>query len=399
MKQIFARGRRAKADRNPTKHKMLVVLAAAIFGSLLSGSLQVQAADEITVTDLAGREVTLAAPVKAIILGEGRYLPSIGILDRDNPLQRIAGMMGDFELFDPAGYKQFADHFPKIDSIPRVGKNSAATMDIESVAALMPDLAIFGLGGGHSPGEKHTDIIEKLEAAGIPVIFIDFRIEPLENTPKSMRLLGKVMGRQTEAEDFLTFYREQLDKVAKRLEDIEDKPSVFMELHVGLKPECCNSIGNQMLGRMVDFAGGKNIFADAIPGSFAAVSVEELLVRQPDIYIGSAIGSVLTADQFPKRIVLGSYADKAVAELTLAQIHERTGLKSLDAVKANRVHAIWHHFYNSPMHFALIQTMAKWFHPDLFADLSPEQSLTEFYHRFQPLPMNGTYWVSLGGGQ
>jgi iron complex transport system substrate-binding protein len=397
MYQFFARGQRAKADKNPGKHSMLVALTAAIFGSLLSGS--VHSADTITVTDLAGRTVSVDAPVEAVILGEGRYLPSIAILDRENPLQRIAGMMGEFELYDPAGYKQYAEHFPAIEEIPRIGKNNAATMDIERVAALTPDLAIFGLGGGHSPGEKHTDIIEKLEAAGIPVIFIDFRIEPLENTPKSMRLLGKVFGKEAEAEAFLSFYQAELDKVTKRLHGVTDKPSVFMELHVGLKPECCNSIGRQMLGRMVDFAGGKNIFADSIPGSFAAISLEQLLVQQPDIYIGSAIGSVLTADQFPKRIVLGSYADKAVAKRTLSFIHDRTGLKSLEAVQANRVHAVWHHFYNSPMHFAVIQAMAKWFHPDLFADLNPDLALTEFFDRFQPFPKNGVYWVSLEGDE
>ena len=397
MYQFFARQRRAKAGKNPSKHSMLVALTAAIFGSLLSGS--VRSADTITVTDLAGRAVTVDAPVKAVILGEGRYLPSVAILDRENPLQRITGMMGDFELYDPAGYKQFAEHFPAIEDIPRIGKSSAATMDIERVAALTPDLAIFGLGGGHSPGEEHTDIIEKLEAAGIPVIFIDFRIEPLEHTPKSMRLLGQVFGKEAEAEAFLSFYEAELGKVTKRLNGVEDRPSVFLELHVGLKPECCNSIGRQMLGRMVDFAGGRNIFAESIPGSFAAISLEQLLVRQPEIYIGSAIGSVLTADQFPKRIVLGAYADKAVAKRSLSFIHDRTGLKSLKAVQANHVHAIWHHFYNTPMHFAAIQTMAKWFHPDLFADVKPGLALTEFYQRFQPFPMNGVYWVSLEGGE
>lgn len=393
MSRFFARGRRAKAGRNHTKKSVLVALTAAIFGSLLSGSLQ--AAEKITFTDLAGRTVSVEAPVKAMILGEGRYLPSLAILDRDNPLARVAGMMGEFELFDPAGYKQFAEHFPAIEDIPRVGRNSAATMDIERVAALNPDVAVFGIGGTHSPGEGHTDIIEKLEAAGIPVVFIDFRNEPLENTPKSMRLLGRLTGKEAEAEEFLNFYDEQLAKVTKRLEGVTDKPTVFMELHVGLRPECCNSIGRQMLGRLVDFAGGENIFGDTIPGSFAAVSVEELLVRQPDIYIGSAIGSVLTAEQFPNRIVLGSYAEETVARQTLAHVRERTGLKSLDAVKADRVFAIWHHFYNSPMHFAVIQAMAKWFHPDLFADISPEQSLVEFFDRFQAFPINGVYWVSL----
>jgi len=46
---------------------------------------------EIRVTDLRGREIVLEQPAERIILGEGRFLAALGVLD-DNPLDRVAGM-------------------------------------------------------------------------------------------------------------------------------------------------------------------------------------------------------------------------------------------------------------------------------------------------------------------
>jgi iron complex transport system substrate-binding protein len=42
-----------------------------------------------------------------------------------------------------------------------------------------------------------------------------------------------------------------------------------------------------------------------------------------------------------------------------------------------------------------VQAMAKWLHPQRFADLDPEATLRTAYARFQPVPLNGTYWIGL----
>lgn len=75
------------------KLNRLLSLAASL--SLFSSLAH--AGETVTLTDVAGREVTLEVPVKHMILGEGRFLPSIGILDPENPVRWIAGMMGEFK--------------------------------------------------------------------------------------------------------------------------------------------------------------------------------------------------------------------------------------------------------------------------------------------------------------
>ena len=58
-------------------------------------------------------------------------------------------------------------------------------------------------------------------------------------------------------------------------------------------------------------------------------------------------------------------------------------------------HAIWHQFYNSPYEFIAVQWIAKWLHPDLFADLDPDKTFSEYHKRFLPVAYQPGYAVSL----
>ena len=58
--------------------------------------------------------------------------------------------------------------------------------------------------------------------------------------------------------------------------------------------------------------------------------------------------------------------------------------------------AIWHHFYNTPMNVVAVQALARWLHPEELSELDPEQTLETFYREFQPVPLDGRYWITLG---
>lgn len=374
--------------------KFKCLLALATLTSMIDGLAQ--AKETITLTDVSGREVTIEVPVKHMILGEGRFLPSLGILDPENPVRWVAGMMGEFKDLDPATFAQYQAKFPEIDDIPLVGRSGEATFSVEKAITVEPDVAIFGINGGHGPGSDSHEVLRQFGAAHIPVVMIDFRSEPFENTPKSIRILGKLMGKEDQAEAFIKFYEDNLAKVTSGLQGISDKPKVFLESRVGLHGSCCEAMGNQMIGKFVEMAGGQNIFSDRIPGVISQISVEQLLVDQPDIYVATAIGgATMTDEQNVGRIILGTYADAETSRASLAKNMERTGLPQLDAVKNGKVYAAWHHFYNTPMNVTLLQAMAKWFHPDQFSDLDPDATLAEFFDRFQPVALDGVYWIGL----
>lgn len=354
-----------------------------------------QSISAMTLTDLTGRTVTLDQPAQKIILGEGRYIAALGILDRKNPLKRVVGMLGEFKRFDPAGYSAYLKAFPEIAKIPLFGGTSADTVSVEKAISLKPELAIFGK-SGHGPSPRTKALVDKIAAAGIPIVYIDFRDEPLVNTPKSMSLLGKLLGREKEAEEFVRFYNSELEKVSGALKKHAPKsPTVFIEAHVGRNIPCCLTMAEGMMGRFIDFAGGKNIAKGLVPGPSGTINLEYLITNQPDVYIGTAINSPARAAKLPKQIVLGTGASIEMARASLKRGLDRKGISDLKAVRSGRAFGVWHHFYNTPLNVAAVQAFAKWIHPDIFQDLEPEKTLETLFTRFQPLPLDGVYWVGL----
>ncbi len=344
------------------------------------------------VVDLAGRTVTLPDRIERIIIGEGRYIPALAILDREDPTRRIVGMMGEYEQVDPATYERFRARFPRIADIPRFGRASQDTFSLERALSLRAEVAIFGV-DGHGPGARNARVIEVLEQAGVAVVFIDFRNDPLVNTPKSIELLGEVLDRKEEAAAFLAEWRAAHDVVRERLaRHRPPAPRVFIESRVGLMG-CCETMVGGMMGDFVTAAGGTNLAGDVIAGEAGTVSLEYLLTNQPDIYVGTAIGSGASAPD-SAWIALGPDVSHEQARESLSRALARVGIAELSAVKEGRAFAVWHHFYNSPFNVAALQAFAKWLHPELFADLDPEGLLSRLHDRFQPFPLEGTYWTS-----
>lgn len=349
------------------------------------------------VTDLAGRSVRLPQRVDRILLGESRLIPALAILERGDPFSRVVGMPSDFEQLDPAGFAQFSQRFERARTLPRTGRNTAESFSLERAIELKPDIAIFGL-GGHGPLHTDKETLARLSAAGVTVLFIDIRQEPLRNTVPSMLVMGAALGRDKEATEFATEYNKQLALVTQRLALARPAlPTVFLENRVGLSQECCDTMTNGLMGRMVEAAGGVNIAKSLVPGTFGTISLEYLLSHPPQVYIGTAIGNADAAQKMPNRLILGAGVEESVAKASLLRVTQRPGFSALPTLREpTQVHAIWHHFYTSPFNVVAVQVMAKWLHPKLFADLEPRQTLANMYKRFQPVPLSGQYWTSLG---
>lgn len=346
------------------------------------------------VVDLAGRKVSVPDKVERIIIGEGRYLPALAILDRGDPVARLVGMMGDYEAVDPVSYARYRERFPALDKVTRIGRNTRDSFSIEQAITASPQVAIFSL-YGHGPDTRSGEVIRALEAAGVAIVFIDFRNDPLVNTPRSLELLGTLLGREAEAAEFISVWRAALAAVTERLASARPKPTrVFVESRVGLAMGCCETMTRGMMGRFVTAAGGVNIAEDILPGEAGVVSLEWLISNPPEVYIGTAIGSGLQHDEAPW-LALGPGVEAAASRERLARSMARTGIAGLDAVRDGRAHAVWHHFYNSPFNVVAVQAFAQWLHPQLFADLDPKALLATMQQRFQPVSLDGTYWTSL----
>ncbi|WP_087517342.1 ABC transporter substrate-binding protein [Pseudomonas sp. M30-35] len=376
-------------------------LAALIFAGLLVlialaprlVSANEQDAQRTTVTDLLGRQVQVKLPVQRVILGEGRQLYLVAALDTQNPLQRIVGWRKDLIQSDPDTYAAYLQAFPEIANIPTFGGFESGTFDIEQAISQKPDVIILNIEAQHATEDARY--IEKLDAVGIPVVYVDFRNNPIENTEPTMRLFGQLFGKQQRAQAFIDFRAQQIARVTDVIKAKQPaRPKVFIERIGGYSEDCCLSFGNENFGKFAEMAGADNIAKDVIPTTFGQVNPEQVIIANPDqVVITSANWQAFAPNG--KWIGLGPGADLEQARKKLQWYTQRPAYTGIKAQQTGEFHAIWHQFYNSPYQFVAIQQMAKWFHPELFTDLDPNESFRQLHEQFLPLPYQPGYFVSL----
>lgn len=374
-----------RATRSTRAKGLLAALALSLFSPLLLAQ---------TVTDIAGRTVQVPDNPQHVLLGEGRMIYAMALLDGKQPFQRVAGWQGELSSVDKPGYDAFKAIYPAIAKVPTIGTTSEASVSAEKVLALNPDVAIFGI-AGHGPSLDNP-IVKQLQDAGVPVVFIDFRQHPMQNTVPSMRLLGKVLHREPQAQAYIDFYQQHL----KRVQDVvgkiprEQRPSVFIEMLAGVGKggiPCCHTAGNGNMGEFIEAAGGNNIAAGLLPGIIGDINLEKLIAADPRFYLVSGTRDNSATDAGYKA---GGGVSVANARASLQTLVSREGINSLTAVREGRVHGLWHNFYNSPLNIMAVEAMAKWFYPQQFKDLDPLKTQAEL-QKMLPEDISGAFWADL----
>ncbi len=380
-------------------HAFAALLLAGLLGLAicLMTARDVQAAEadsaRTEVTDLLGRKVQVRLPVRRVILGEGRQLYLVAALDTQNPIERIVGWRKDLIQSDPDTYNAYLRTFPDIAKIPTFGGFEDGTFDIEQAISQRPDVIILNIEAQHATEDARY--IEKLDALGIPVVYVDFRNNPMKNTEPTMRLFGQLFGKEQQAQAFIDFRNQQIHRVTDVIEKQHPpRPRVFIERIGGYTDDCCLSFGNENFGLFVDMAGGDNIARSIIPTTFGQLNPEQVIVANP----AHVVVTTANWEAFAPGghwVGVGPGANMAQAREKLAWYTRRPAYAGIKAQENQAFHAIWHQFYNSPYQFVAIQQLAKWFHPELFADLDPDASFRELHERFLPVPYEPGYFVSL----
>ncbi|MGQ9364799.1 ABC transporter substrate-binding protein [Azospirillum sp. ST 5-10] len=369
------------------------MIRIVLWALLAAPFLPAAPAAAVTVRDVAGRTVTVEAPVRRMVLGEGRQLYIIAALDREDPAGRIVGWRNDLIEADPASWEAYRTRFPAFAGIPAFSGLEQSLIDIETTVSQKPDVVVLNLETRRATEE--TDYVGTLAALGIPVVYVDFRHAPETNTEPSIRLFGTLLGRERRAEELIRFRRTQLERVSARLAAARpERPAVFVERAGGFYDECCHSFGAANFGAMVTLAGGRNVAEPFIPGTFGQVNPEQVIVSDPaHVVVTSARWDAYVPGG--AWIPVGPGGDGPAIRRKLAAYLDHPAYSGTTAQRHRRFHAVWHQFYNSPYQFVAVQQMAKWFHPDLFADLDPEATFRELHERFLPIPYRPGYFGSL----
>ncbi|PYO99277.1 MAG: hypothetical protein DMD60_02070 [Gemmatimonadetes bacterium] len=208
----------------------------------------VPAGGAFTVTDDAGRHVTLAAPARRIV----SLLPSFTEL-------LFAIGAGDRVV----GRTTWCDYPPAALAVPSVGDGMPPS--VEAVAARRPDLVVLYRSG------PNVTAAEQFERLGIRTILLG--LDRLEELGPAARRLGRLTGHARAG-----------DSLAAVMDSLASQPPVpsttSLVFIVWDNPPIVIGAGSY-LDRLAALAGARNVFHDVRSPS-AQVSIETIVARNPD---------------------------------------------------------------------------------------------------------------------
>lgn len=345
-------------------------------------------ADKTSYTDLVGRNVELSRDVNRIILPRSKDIYLLAaLLGEELPVKLIA-WGPDLEKDDAEVYQQLVTRFPKLRDIPVTGSVYTDALDAEQIIHLNPDLIIldkFMLDRGY----KYVD---RLEAAGLPVVYLDGSNDPFTGPQKGILLLGEILGKRERAQQIAAYVNDQLELVRSRIEaNTAAPPSVYLEQGYLGPDKYADTYGSlassgkyTSWGTILHALKVKNI-ADGLVARQAPINPEYVLSANPDVI-------VITGQNWsnPGSMRLGYNVKREDSLALLSAYLNRPGWSDLTAVKNKRVYAVFHNTCAITI-FSGIQALAKCCHPGRFNDTDPEGNLREFHERFMPIPYSGTW--------
>ncbi|MEM9010876.1 MAG: ABC transporter substrate-binding protein [Pseudomonadota bacterium] len=343
------------------------------------------AADDITVTDTLGREVTLAATPERILLGF--YFEDFFAVGGPDAYDRVVAISREaWEGWRNLQWQAYVAAVPRIAELADVGEVDAGTFSLESAVAARPDVAIIADWQHSALG----DTVDRLEAAGIPVVVLDYNAQEVEKHVTSTLALGALLGEEARAQALADQYADAIAEVEARVAAIEARPPVYVELGRKGGGEIDNSYGNTMWGRLVETAGGRNVAMDQV-ARWGPLSPEYVLAQDPAVVFLAGSGW-LGRDQ---AVLMGPGVEPATTHARMQPYLERPGWDGLAAVKDGELHAVYHGGARTLYDFAFLQYIAKTLHPEAFADIDPQANLDAFFAEYMPIRFSGTYMTQL----
>ena len=272
----------------------------------------------LTVTDDAGRSVTIAQEPQRLI----------SLASSNTELVYAAGLQDRL-----VGVDDYSDYPAEAKSKEKVGGFSKP--NVEKIVGLAPDLVLAT--------QIHTKgVVADLEQRGLKVVVI--QPTKLDQMPENLLLLGRLTGKQAQAERVAGELRQRIQAVTAKTAAAA-KVRVFFEL----SPDLISVGPGTFLDDMIAKAGGESVSHDA-QGSWPKLNPETIVATDPQVIILSDHGS-------------------DSGGVTARMVKERPGWASVAAAKNNRIVLLPDQdITNRPGPRAVdgLEFLARALHPELF---------------------------------
>jgi iron complex transport system substrate-binding protein len=360
------------------KHFFTLLVLLILVLLLLSGcnAAAQTRGEQVTVTDLLGREVSIPATVERVIaIGPGalRLYVYAGNLDC------VVGVE-QFEADSPTGRPYLLAN-PSLAELPIIGQGGPNNApDPENILKVAPEV-IF------STYATEASAADELQAkTGIPVVVISYGTGGFGTTSifdevvqDSLRLIGSITGQREKAQAATNYIQQARQDLEDRTKDIPDadKPTVYVG---GLGARGTHGIestqGSYML---LDVIHARNIVDETGESGSIIIDKEQLLAWDPDFIFIDQGGFAAVLEDYKKNPVF---------------------YESLSAVQNGQVYAqLPYNYYNTNLDTAIADAyyLGKILYPAAFGDIDPEQKADEIYQALLGQPAYSQMAETFGG--
>lgn len=172
------------------------------------------------------------------------------------------------------GVSDNSDFPEKARLVPRVGPY--VKPDVEKIVSLSPDLVIATVDG------TPKAVVDAAQRLGLALFAVNPR--SVHDVVRSVRLLGDLVG-SCRADEIARQMLAELDIIKRALQEVKRRPRVFLQ--IGSNPLVTASRGT-FSNSVIEAAGGINVAA-RLRGRYPRVSVEEVVVMNPDVILISTM--------------------------------------------------------------------------------------------------------------
>lgn len=354
----------------------------ALAGALVLPALPARA--RIAFRDAAGRAVELPRPPERILLAFNfeEFIAVAGPGGWD----RVAGFnRRQWAVNRPAVWREYLKVLPGLDRLADIGATENQTLNAERCLAQRPDLLVVHAAGVAAVPQE----IARIEAAGVPVLVVDYNAQDPALHRAGTLALGAALGQPDRAAALAALYEDRVAEIRRRAAGTGTRPSAYVEIGSGGPGTMGNSYNGAMWGGMLDLLGARNIAAGRIPRGWAPLAPEAVLAGAPEhVFLLGA-----TWENRPDSVRAGYGVTEEEARASLRRYAARPGWAGLPALRNGSLHAIETGLSRCLMDWIGLLAMGRAMFPGAFADLDPEAALARYHAEFLPVPMSGC-WIA-----
>ncbi|WP_053020780.1 ABC transporter substrate-binding protein [Staphylococcus haemolyticus] len=203
---------------------------------------------------------------------------------KEHSYKRIVSLMpSNTEILYELGLGKDIVGVSTVDDYPKdvkKGKKQFDTMNLnkEALLKVKPDLIL----AHESQKGTSKKVLDSLEKNGVKVVYVK-DAQSLDQTYETFKQIGKVTGREHEANELVDETKHNVEKVIKSVPRHHRSQSVFME--VSSKPEIYTAGKHTFFDDMLPQLDAKNSFSN-IEG-WKPVDKEGIIKKNPDILIST----------------------------------------------------------------------------------------------------------------